>query len=146
LDVYLKEGRSTPMKGEAMLTTSRRAGVVLFAMLLMAAGLGARIQFDSQETLRFETDTLLPGVMLPPGDYTFEVSHSEGSLVRVRAGRSDRVVFAGYARVTERPRGLKANKSIIFGQAGKGQPLPILGWFPRDRAVGYEFDFRTLTR
>jgi hypothetical protein len=129
-----------------MPTISRRAAVVLFAIAWMAVGLDARLQFDSQETLRFETDSLLPGVILPPGDYTFEVHHSEGSLVRVRAGRSDRVVFAGYARVTERPRGLKTNKSIIFGQSGAGQPLPIVGWFPRDRVVGYEFDYRTLTR
>ena len=129
-----------------MLTISRRAAVVLFAVASMAVGLDARLQFDSQETLRFDTDTLLPGVILPPGDYTFEVHHSDASLVRVRAGRSDRVVFAGHARVTERPRGLKTNKSIIFGQVGDGQPLPIVGWFPRDRVVGYEFDYRTLTR
>jgi hypothetical protein len=104
-------------------------------------------QFDSPETLRFDGATMLPGVTLPPGDYTFEVNHlSDGDLVRVRAGRTDRVVYAGYTRATERPRGLKANKSIIFGEAGPDRPLPILGWFPRNRMVGYEFDYRTFTR
>ena len=121
--------------------------VFLAAAILPAIASPAAPHFDSPETLRFERATLLPGVTLPAGDYTFEVSHVErGHLVRVRAGRTDRVVYAGYARATERPRGLKANKSVIFGEAGPDEPLPILGWFPRDRVVGYEFDYRTLTR
>ena len=134
-----------------MLTTSRRViacgALVIVTLIPAAAQPAAKSRTAALETLRFNAPVALPGVTLSPGDYTFEVEHHEsGDQVRVREGRTDRVVFGGPARLTDRPRGLKTNKSIVFGDALPNRPLPIVGWFPRDRAVGYEFDYSPRTR
>lgn len=133
-----------------MLTTSRRViacGALVIVTLIPAAAQPAAKSRAAFETLRFNAPVALPGVTLNPGDYTFEVEqHGDGDRVRVREGRTDREVFGGPARLTDRPRGLKANKSIVFGEAPPDRPLPILGWFPRDRVVGYEFDYPRRTK
>ena len=98
---------------------------------------------DAIETLRFNAPVALPGVTLSPGDYTFDVNHVDsGDVVRVRIGRSSRVIYSGFTVPAERPRGLLSHKSIIFGEVAPGRPAPILRWFPRNRMVGYEFDYR----
>lgn len=129
-----------------MLTTSRRViacGALLIATLIPAAAQpAAKSRVAVLEILRFNAPVALPGVTLAAGDYTFELEHHDGvERVRVREGRSDRIVFDGAAHLAERPRGLKANKSIVFGDAPPERPLPIVGWFPRDRVVGCEFDY-----
>ena len=134
-----------------MLTTSRRViacgALVIVTLIPAAAQPAARSRVAILETLRFTAPVALPGVTLPPGDYTFEVEHhDDGDRVRVREGRTERVVFGGPARPADRPRGLKAYKSITFGEAPPDRPLPIVGWFPRDRVVGYEFDYGSRLR
>jgi hypothetical protein len=129
-----------------MLTTSRRViacGALVIVTLIPAAAQPAATSRAAVvlETLRFTTPVALPGVTLSPGDYTFEVErHDHLELVRVREGRTDRIVFGGPARSADRPRGLKTNKSIVFGDAAPNRPLPIVAWFPRGQVVGYEFD------
>lgn len=129
-----------------MLTTARRViacgALVIAALLPAAAQPGATSRAAVVETLRFSAPVALPGVTLNAGDYTFEIDrHDHVDLIRVREGRTDRLVFGGPARPAERPRGLKAHKSIVFGDAPHDRPLPIVGWFPRDRVVGYEFEY-----
>ena len=129
-----------------MLTTSRRVlacgALTIVTLMPAAAQPAATSRAAVLETLRFSAPVALPGVTLSPGDYTFEVERQDhAELVRVREGRTDRVVFDGPARPADRPRGLKANKSIVFGDAPRDRPLPIVGWFPRDRVVGYEFEY-----
>jgi hypothetical protein len=99
-------------------------------------------RLDSMETLRFSAAVALPGVTLGAGEYTFEVNHVDsGDVVRVRVGRTDRVVFAGFTTLAERPRGMQAHKSIVFGEVRSGDAPPILAWYPRNRVVGYAFDY-----
>jgi hypothetical protein len=134
-----------------MLTTFRRviacSALVVVTLIPAAAQPAAKSRAAAVETLRFRAAIALPGVTLAAGDYTFEVEHHEGgAFVRVREGRTERVVFGGSARLAERPRGLKANKSIVFGDAPPNRPAPILGWFPRDRMIGYEFDHAIRTK
>jgi hypothetical protein len=134
-----------------MLTTSRRVlacgALVIVTLIPAAAQPAATSRVAALETLRFTMPVRLPGVTLSPGDYTFEVErHDDVELVRVREGRTDRIVFGGPARSADRPRGLKTNKSIVFGDAPPDRPLPILGWFPRDRVVGYEFEYAQRAR
>ena len=100
-------------------------------------------RLDTMETLRFSAAVALPGVTLGAGEYTFDVNHLDsGDVVRVRAGRTNRVVFTGFTTPADRPRGLQAHKSIVFGEVTPGDAPPILAWYPRNRMVGYEFDYR----
>ena len=129
-----------------MLTTSRRviacAALVAVALIPAAAQPTAKSRVAVVEILRFNAPVALPGVTLEPGEYTFEVEHrDDGDLIVVREGRTARLVFGGSARQADRPRGLKTNKSIVFGEAPPDRPLPIVGWFPRERVVGYEFSY-----
>jgi hypothetical protein len=100
-----------------------------------------------RETLRFDVAVALPGVTLAPGVYTFEVEPGDRrDTVRVREGRGNRLVFDGPALAAERPRGLKANKSILFGACGRNEAPPIVAWFPRGRVVGVEFEYGAALR
>ena len=125
---------------------TRRCLVCALLLAVVIAPVGASptaARLDSMETLRFSAAVALPGITLGAGEYTFDVNHLDsGDVVRVRAGRTNRVVFTGFTTRAERPRGLQANKSIVFGEVRPGEAPPILAWYPRSRMVGYEFDYR----
>ena len=83
----------------------------------------------------------LPGVTLPPGEYTFEIfnSGSSGDAVLVSSNHQRKAHFLGLTRIVERPRNLPENQVIAVGEAPAGEPVPIKVWYPAGSASGRQF-------
>ena len=93
--------------------------------------------------LTFNGSVALPGVVLPPGSYTFEVANRDtsGNIVRV-SSRNGRFQFLGFTRIVERPRSFGRDKRVTFGEAASGVPAPIKIWYPPESSTGHEFIYR----
>ena len=90
--------------------------------------------------LTFSAPFALPGVTLPAGTYTFEMA-VPGSYDVVRVMSRDRahVYLTAFTKRVERPRGLAANRQIVFGEAPARVAPPVKAWFPIGGAIGHEF-------
>jgi hypothetical protein len=118
--------------------------VVVSSMLVLAGLLGAasaaRGDVAHVNYLTFSGPFVLPGVTLPAGTYTFEVA-SPGSydVVRVLSRDRGQQYLTAFTRRVERPRGLPANRQIVFQEAPAGMTTPIKAWFPIGESIGHEF-------
>ena len=99
-----------------------------------AAEPGARVN-----VLTFSQPVALPGTSLPAGSYVFEVANpaSSADVVRVRIRGTGLPVFAGFTRRVARPH--HHTQPVTFGEARRGEPVPILAWSPGGLASTYEF-------
>lgn len=119
---------------------ARGAIVGLVMVTAPAASPSATVQ-NRLEILTFSGPVGLPGVTLARGSYTFEVANPESSaiVVRVRSRATDEVVFQSFTRRGERPKGMRENRSVMFGEAGRDMAPPILGWYPIGEESGHQF-------
>ena len=110
-------------------------GLVLTTGTLSALSMGGR------EYLTFSGAVRLPGVTLEAGSYIFEVADlaSSSDLIRVRNKTTYRVVFLGFTIPIDRPAGLRRHQSVVFGEAPRGVPPPIVAWYPLGESRGHEF-------
>ncbi|HVG71561.1 MAG TPA: hypothetical protein VM819_11655 [Vicinamibacterales bacterium] len=113
------------------------AGLVLGSFVIAANGRAANI--GRTEYLTLNSATALPGVVLPPGTYTFEVVEGHADLVRVTNRLTKRVLYTGFTDVVKRQ---NRDGSLMFGEASRGEPLPIKAWFPDGSRRGNEFRHR----
>jgi hypothetical protein len=122
------------------------AAIALLALAVApsGAGIGHWDTVVHWDRITFSGPVALPGVVLPAGAYKFEIANPESSLRVVRVSRSDtgRVYFAGFTRMRPRPEDLGENHLVTFGEAPRGQAVPISVWYPRGRSQGYEFIYR----
>jgi hypothetical protein len=97
--------------------------------------------------LTFSGPFALPGVTLPAGTYTFEVA-SPGSydVVRVLSRDRGQQYVTAFTKRVERPRGLPANRQIVFQEAPAGMTPPIKAWFPIGDSIGHEFIYAAGSR
>ena len=111
------------------------AGLVLASFAIaMSSGAGNIYRTDH---LSMNRATALPGVVLPPGNYVFEVLEGHADLVRVTDRATQRVLYTGFTDIVRRPAGVKA--LLAFGEAPSGEPLPIQAWFPTGMERGLAF-------
>ncbi len=110
------------------------AGLVL-GCAMVSTGQAANI--GRTEYLTMDRWTALPGVILPPGSYTFEVIEGHADLVRVTNRATRRVHYTGFTDVVERQNVNGA--SLTFGEAPSGDPIPIKAWFPDGARRGNQF-------
>jgi hypothetical protein len=91
--------------------------------------------------LTFTKPVALPGVVLPPGAYTFELPSPQASahIVRVLSRDRLRVYYTGYTLVVPRPARLPKEQLITFGESRPDAPVPITGWFPLGFTTGNQF-------
>ena len=113
-------------------------------LLTVTTAVGSHALVDVSETnyLKFNRSVALPGVVLAPGAYTFELvmySGGEYQLVRVSTRDRNHAVYTGFTRKVERPRGTATNAPVTFGEVRPGEPVPIVAWYPLDWANGYAF-------
>lgn len=118
--------------------------VVVSSMLVLAGVLGAasvaRGNVSHVNYLTFSAPFALPGVTLPAGTYTFElVVPGSYDVVRVMSRDHERVYLTAFTKRVERPRGLSANRQIVFGEVPTGMTPPIKAWFPIGDSLGHEF-------
>jgi hypothetical protein len=111
------------------------AGLV-FASFAIAMSSGASNIYRT-DYLSIDRAAALPGVVLQPGSYVFEVLEGHADLVRVTERATQRVLYTGFTDIIRRPAGVKA--SLVFGEAPKGDPQPITVWFPTGTERGLAF-------
>ena len=98
---------------------------------------------DARRTtfLTFNTPFALPGVALPPGTYIFELADPSRALDLVRVTNRDRsrVYLTAYTRLVRRPKGLRADRQVSWGEVRPGFTPPITAWYPIGEPVGHLF-------
>jgi hypothetical protein len=110
-------------------------GVVLATFAVAASSRAGNI--ERTEYLSMNRATALPGVVLPPGSYVFEVVAGHADLVRVSERATKRVLYMGFTDVIRRPDRLST--PLTFGEAPSGAPIPIKVWFPTGLRSGLGF-------
>ena len=114
------------------------AGVVLASFVIAASSRAGNI--SRIEYLTMNRATALPGVVLAPGTYVFEAIGGHPDIVRVADRATRRVLFTGYTDLV--PRQDRNNQRLVFGEAPKGEPVPITAWFPSGLESGHAFRHR----
>jgi len=91
--------------------------------------------------LTFSGPVALPGVTLGAGTYAFEVHDPANSVnvVVVRDRNRTRPFFLGMTRLIPRPEGVSHRSTVSFGEAPRGEPRPIVAWYPPDAPHGLQF-------
>lgn len=114
------------------------AGMVFASFVIAASSRAGNI--ENINYLTMNRPTALPGVVLAPGTYAFEVVAGHNDLVRVTDRATNRVLYTGFTDVVRRP---DQNKDrLSFGEAPQGAPIPIKAWFPSGLRRGHEFRHR----
>jgi hypothetical protein len=116
------------------------AGLVLASFAIAASSRAANIGHLEYWTISHAMS--LPGVVLAPGTYEFQVVQGHADLVRVTDRATNRVLYLGFTDVIRRPAGKTDRGSLAFGEAPKGQPVPIQAWFPSGSRSGNGFRHR----
>jgi hypothetical protein len=115
------------------------AGAFL-AFALTVATLHASAPKSNSMTIR--KAVALPGVVLTPGDYVFQLLDTQsGHVVRV-ASRNGESRFLGLTIPVNANRRAGDHTTIVLGEAPAGEPQPILSWFPDGLNQGEQFIYR----
>ncbi len=83
----------------------------------------------------------LPGVTLETGTYAFEI-HDPGNasnVVLVRDRNRTRPFYLGLTQVVPRPAGIGNRSTVSLGESRRGEPKPIVAWYPPDAEHGLQF-------
>jgi hypothetical protein len=80
-------------------------------------------------------------VELSAGVYVFELADPEGapSVVRVLSRDRRTAYFMGFTNVTERPRGMRRDALVSFGESAAGVAPRITAWWPIGETTGHQF-------
>jgi len=120
---------------------TRKCVLVAFAAsfgLFLASSLSAG-PFNKTMHFTFSREVALPGVVLPAGEYVFEVADTTSqNVVRVTNRRRSHLYLQALTLRTQKPAGMK-DGTITFGEAPAGQPKPIVAWYPVAETTGYQF-------
>jgi len=97
--------------------------------------------------LTFSGPFALPGVTLPAGTYVFDVMYSGSEdVIRVSNRKGGHVYLTAFTRRVQRPRGLRADRQIVFNETRAGAAPTVKAWFPIGQAIGHEFRYDTVAR
>jgi hypothetical protein len=114
--------------------------VLVFAsMIVTSAAVG--ITNPSRTTyFTFSAPVQIPGGVLTPGTYVFDLASPFGdpSVVRIRSRHGVNVHFMALTRKVVRPHTQKLDAAVVFGEAKAG-PRPIKEWYPAGELDGREF-------
>ena len=120
------------------------ASAVALAGLLAAVSTQAAWTATTINRLTFSRSVALPGVVLLPGTYAFEVDalHLDPNIVRVMSADGRQLYFTGFTIPVSRPASMARNHIVSLGEAATGEPTPIRAWYPIGLSVGHEFRYR----
>ena len=118
-----------------------KIALVTVALALMAAASShAAWGYNHENRLRFSQPVALPGLVLPAGEYSFNVASPTAlDVVVVRDPKTSRVFYMGFTRTVSRPRTMSTNASITFGEAPANAPRPISTWYEIGDTTGHQF-------
>ena len=96
---------------------------------------------DRMTFVKFSRPVALPGVALGTGTYVFELPDPIGAFDVVRVTSLDRrlVYLTAFTRIVDRPKDLRPDQTISFGEAAADRPQPIRAWWPAGESTGREF-------
>ena len=123
---------------------NRKSMVIAAVAAVVALGSGASISttglIPNTNRLTFNKPVGLPGVVLPAGNYVFELAPpgTHRDIVRVTTPKG-RTMYLGFTRVTPRPADLPKEQVVTFGETATGEPTPISVWYPIGMRDGHEF-------
>ena len=128
------------MTGRTMLATVGVALLGFSAPVAIRAHENAN-ELDRMTYVKFNRPVALPGVALGAGTYIFELPDpiDAWSVVRVTSQDRRRVYLTAFTRVVDRPKGMRADQVISFGEARASEPQPIKVWWPTGESTGREF-------
>ncbi len=93
-----------------------------------------------ENTVRFDRSVTLPGgVVLPAGEYTFQIADMP-DLVLVRSADCRDTFFLGFTTAVQRSRSASASP-VALGAAPAGEPTPVVAWYPAGDPTGHEFRY-----
>ena len=114
--------------------------VVALLGMLATSSIGA---MDASRTtyFTFSKDVQLPGVVLPAGNYLFQIVNSwtEGNAVLVASRDRSKVHVVLLTNRIERPRSNDMQSRIVLGEVPAGQPPTVKSWFPEGETTGRSF-------
>ena len=113
------------------------AAVCVFAVTLTdAATTAARTT-----SFTFSTPIGLPGVVLPPGAYIFEIANpgSAGDVVRVFDRKRSTIYLGALTRRTTRQPSDGLDAAIVLGEARPSVPRRVQAWYTAGHTSGHEF-------
>ena len=121
--------------------TYRKSVVAAGLAVLVALGVANTVHgwTGQRNTLKFSGAVALPGVVLPAGEYRFQIAEAgSADIVRVTSADGRQPYYMGFTRTVRRPAKL-GNRVIVLGESPAGTPPPIAIWFPTDGDNGHEF-------
>ena len=93
-----------------------------------------------ENTVRFDRSVTLPGgVVLPAGEYTFQIADMP-DLVLVRSADCRDTFYLGFTTAVQRSRSASASP-VALGAAPAGEPTPVVAWYPAGDPTGHEFRY-----
>lgn len=114
--------------------------LVTAALALMAAASGHASMYNHENRLTFSRPVALPGVVLPAGQYSFDVASPTAlDVVVVRDSKTAKVFYMGFTRTVNRPTNMSTSAPITFGEAPASQPRPINTWYEIGDTTGHQF-------
>jgi len=141
-----KEKSSFFQEDKAMTRRSLLAVVAGLALAGLTAPVATRARenandLDRKMFVKFTRPVALPGVALGAGTYVFELPDPIDAWNVVRVTSQDRrtVYLTAFTRIVDRPRGLRADQVVSFGEASPSAPQPIRVWWPTGESTGREF-------
>ena len=118
------------------------AACVLTAAGILAATLTATASpFNRATYFAFRTPVTLPGTVLAPGEYVFEIANPNGGadVVIVRDKARSTLHLMALTRAITRPPSDKLEAAIVLGEASRSEPRRIRAWYAAGDTTGREF-------
>jgi len=122
---------------------SLKIAIAAVALALMAAAsshAAAAWGYNHENRLTFSRPVALPGIVLPAGQYSFNVASPTAlDVVVVRDPKTEKVFYMGFTRTVSRPRTMSTSAPITFGEAPASEPRPINTWYEIGDTMGHQF-------
>lgn len=125
--------------------TNRSTFLTALAVAVGLAAGAASVHAGGQSTgltyLTFSGPVALPGVTLDAGTYAFELADPNNSSIAVvvRDRNRTRPLYLGLTMVVPRPAGIGNRSTVSLGEAPRGEPTPIIAWYPSETGHGLQF-------
>ena len=90
----------------------------------------------------FNKPVRVTGVLLPPGDYVFEIMNptTASNVIRIADRKKVKTYVMALTRPVVRPSAKRLDPVIVFGEeASATTPHTIRAWYPAGVTRGYEF-------
>lgn len=96
--------------------------------------------FAKTTYLKFSSQVALPGAVLRPGEYVFELADPTTSrqVVRVQDRQRSHTALLVLTRKVIRARPTETS-IVTLGEARGSSPRPITAWYPAGELTGHEF-------